>query len=1458
MKKLCTLLDALSCMVCVVSASSADESYIRTGIRTTLWKTLVLIPILFLFLLYFAVTGPKAQATEYESTLARVAFRTVAPSVIMGLGSGTALVIGIPLADGVGYLVYRSDAVDALKNWHETNISFQTPPSGYMGPLTSDGTARYFIYFRLNSGWIAEKRYPDGSYWPYYSYGPYSTSLYAYQGVYGTAFVPTPPPTEPIDYYTLLITSQPSFPAGSILVSPEIAAALSDNVVGVMFSTMSDATATSMGGSCNSGQVQSSVNYGSGDYIDSVPLVRIPSPGPSIDLTLYYNSIDAAASPLGRGWRHSYMTSVSSPSRGALTYTEEDGRRIVFTASTPPGTYLPRPEYGRNGSVLRRYTDNTSTLTRADGTTYDFDAAGRLSRITDRRNRSLTVSPSGTDMLVTDAFGRTIRLVRDASGKLLKIVDPLSNETTMLYDLPTGTQFIGIRDAAGRVRSWSYDPSGRIASRTDVDNTTHWYFHDSSGRLDNVVDASGTIVAKMAYTPGNNTVDHLRADGGVVTTKYDPVLDMPIQVTDPLDNVTTYEYYPDRNLKKVDSPGEDGGRRVTSYTYDTNGYRQTMIDANLNTTYYQYNAYGQLEWIKDPDLRETSWSYDNVTGNLQTAKSPDNVVTTYRYEDPANPWKLTSVVRPGPNGDAVTRFGYDPWGNVSSVVDPVGDNTSFTYDALGNVLSRTDPAGGMISLTYDNISRLKTVTDALGRLSRYDYDDATGFVTFTDNVGNATRTLLDAKGNPHYTEDALGNGTWYEYTYGGCPACGSTGGDLLESITDAKGHAVFFEYDLNGKPAATTNPLGHITTVAYHPSGDVRYRTDALLRQTAYGHDPLSNLNRITDARGGITRLEYTPGGLTDNVYDANGNRTHYGYDTAGRVSQVASPDTGTSGYLYFPEGSVYTRTDAKNVTATYGYDDASRLTGISYPDASRNVTFAYDNLSVSYGKGRLTNMTDPSGKTAYRYDAMGRIVQEDRTVLGVSYSTGYGYDDAGNLATVTYPGGRVVTTAPNGIRRPTSVTTIVNGLPATLAYAFVYDNVTDRRQMTLGSGLTESSDFDLLHRPTSIAWGGLAGLTLGYDNVGNVASMTDNTSSAVPSLFWWTTYDYVGNRLDNVTDTTLRHYLYDENGNTTDDGLRMFVYDPGQRLIQVKQGTTVLVENEYDGKGRRAIKRANNGATVTVFHYDLSDRLIAETDGQGNLRVEYVYLEGRPLAQIRHAGSSEAAYYYHDDHLGTPKLMTDGTGAVVWRVETDPFGNEIGTPIKTAENNLRFPGQYRDEETGLNQNYFRDYDPTLGRYREADPIGLAGGMNTYLYANANSLRFIDPHGLDWIISQSTGQLYYQPLASLGGGPPQFIGQGYSGIGPGLNNPAMQNVENVGPLPQGTYTIGPQQDNGKLTASMRLTPDPANQMFKRHSFLIHGPHANDQHDSSNGCPVLKKDIRDQIGNSGDAILRVVP
>ncbi|MFZ6779785.1 RHS repeat domain-containing protein, partial [Undibacterium sp. Ji83W] len=122
-------------------------------------------------------------------------------------------------------------------------------------------------------------------------------------------------------------------------------------------------------------------------------------------------------------------------------------------------------------------------------------------------------------------------------------------------------------------------------------------------------------------------------------------------------------------------------------------------------------------------------------------------------------------------------------------------------------------------------------------------------------------------------------------------------------------------------------------------------------------------------------------------------------------------------------------------------------------------------------------------------------------------------------------------------------------------------------------------------------------------------------------------------------------------------------------------------------------------------------------------------------------------AYDIHADHLNTPRVITDATGTEVWRWDSAPFGETLPNEQPASQQtkfvfNQRFPGQYFDVETNLHYNYFRDYDPTIGRYVESDPIGLRGGMNTYTYTENNPIVRTDPKGLDWasdLISATTG-----------------------------------------------------------------------------------------------------------------------
>ncbi|MFZ5595334.1 MAG: RHS repeat domain-containing protein, partial [Pseudomonadota bacterium] len=109
--------------------------------------------------------------------------------------------------------------------------------------------------------------------------------------------------------------------------------------------------------------------------------------------------------------------------------------------------------------------------------------------------------------------------------------------------------------------------------------------------------------------------------------------------------------------------------------------------------------------------------------------------------------------------------------------------------------------------------------------------------------------------------------------------------------------------------------------------------------------------------------------------------------------------------------------------------------------------------------------------------------------------------------------------------------------------------------------------------------------------------------------------------------------------------------------------------------------------------------------------------------------------HYIHPDHLDTPRAITDSANKVIWRWDSDPFGTTAANEDPDGDKkkfsyNLRFPGQYFDKETGLHYNYFRDYDPRVGRYVQSDPIGLAGGLNTYTYVGNNPLSLTDPLGL--------------------------------------------------------------------------------------------------------------------------------
>jgi RHS repeat-associated protein len=205
------------------------------------------------------------------------------------------------------------------------------------------------------------------------------------------------------------------------------------------------------------------------------------------------------------------------------------------------------------------------------------------------------------------------------------------------------------------------------------------------------------------------------------------------------------------------------------------------------------------------------------------------------------------------------------------------------------------------------------------------------------------------------------------------------------------------------------------------------------------------------------------------------------------------------------------------------------------------------------------------------------------------------------------------------------------------------------------------------------------------------------------------------------------------------------FAYNNDGRMQTASLNSSGVGSYVYNGFEQRAQKTA--GSAVTDFVFDRFGHLLAEAnDATGAMLREYIWLDNRPVAMVDDTGASPVVYYVHTDQLGTPQKVTDGAADVVWDGVFDPFGNMVantganwGTgvwlsftwePTSPQTMPLRFPGQYADSETALNQNWNRDYDPTIGRYVESDPIGLWGGVNTYIYADGSAVRRFDRFGL--------------------------------------------------------------------------------------------------------------------------------
>ncbi len=663
--------------------------------------------------------------------------------------------------------------------------------------------------------------------------------------------------------------------------------------------------------------------------------------------------------------------------------------------------------------------------------------------------------------------------------------------------------------------------------------------------------------------------------------------------------------------------------------------------------------------------------------------------------------------------------------------------TTLTYDARGRLIRR-DAGGQVMTHTYHPAGMPLRTTLADGSWIENAYDPAHRLVGMLDSAGNRVRYTLDSQGNRETQEHFDGAGV-SRYFRG-------------------------FQYDNDRRLVAEIDAQGqYAVRHAYDQNGNRSSTTDASGRTTAVNHDPLNRRDTMTDADGGVTRSAYDARDNLVQVTDPINVTTAYTYDGLDNLIRETSPTSGVNTYGYDSAGNQTTRTWANGKTAVRAFDALSRLRAEAFGGTAQ-VNYVYD--AGPNAIGRLSAISDPVGQTTWAFDPWGRILGKSRDTAGRILTTAYTYDQAGRLSSMSYPSGRSLTygydaagrvsgigidgagliggiewqpfaDAPIAWSQPNgrSVSRVIdrNGRHVEYSFEASWRDLTrdaDGRIITqlaledLGPGPVATYGYDAAERLSSETrrFGNRTETrSYVYDRNGNRTSMT--TSGTGTSQDGVTHYGYAGNVLGTLSGAQTGSLGHDASGNLVADGSASFVYDERNRLAQVPGASY-----GYDGQGLRVVKNSTAQGT-RYFVHGANREVLGEYDATTPV-YETVYLGSVPIAVLK----GGQTYWIDADHLDTPRSVSNGSRQAVWRWESDAFGStpadENPNGLGSFEFNQRFPGQVFDRESGLHYNDQRDYAPRLGRYVQSDPIGLAGGINTYAYASSNPVARADPTGL--------------------------------------------------------------------------------------------------------------------------------
>jgi RHS repeat-associated protein len=841
------------------------------------------------------------------------------------------------------------------------------------------------------------------------------------------------------------------------------------------------------------------------------------------------------------------------------------------------------------------------------------------------------------------------------------------------------------------------------------------------------------------------------------------------------DRVIETYYRPEKNLYIVGLPagvtiraGSDSSgkpERITIYCYDGDVTLtcQQPPKQGLLTRRSELNNNG-LAGIADTDFFYDP--YGNVAG-IQDANHHGEMIF---YDSLYHIYPVGSC-------NALSQCDVQEWdyvmGRMKANIDINNQRTEFHYDVFGRLQKMDFPNGGSLKQTYLNWGN-----PASQRVHEVLNDGTTNGLwidSYVDGLGRTYRSVQegDTPTTVYEQETIFSDATSLVYLQSNWHKSGDT--PLFEK----------YQYDIVSRLIRQTHPDNTYSSWLYNNSITNTWveSVDELGNWKATysdAHDRISQVSEINAGKRADTFYTYNSVDEIKTIVDSDNNINTFEPDLRGRNTIIRDPDRGTSTYMYDLVGNLRTSEDARKLTIIFTYDALNRPKTKLYPDG-RLVQWNYDEPGHGLSKGHLTSITDSAESLCpgYRsaelsYDVMGQLTVQKQCIEGLTYEMGFSYDQLARLKTVTYPDSEVVTYNYDSAGRLKNMPGYVNSLSYDAAGHVVgieYANHT-KTTMEYDSNRQWLSDITVLTGSNTVFQAGYEyyanglinttssttnkmNLTFTYDDMNRLKNQSGDLTQTFD-------YDLLGNMTYNsemgtyayrsrgcgiVLSNSCPHavksisagptfheeFWYDANGNMTRSARdtssghkeRSLEWNADDQPVKIQDYTGIWTNVRYDAFGQRIYRE--RAGEVTQYYGNYMD--LTYPAGGGTLKSTQYYYAGSLLVARK---ESSGKFWYHQDHLGSTRSITDQSGVVVARYDYKPFG-EIASPAGTVSSNVQFAGQRIDTENELIYMGARYYNPQSGRFISPDSIipnlFNPSDLNSYSYVNNDPILFIDPTG---------------------------------------------------------------------------------------------------------------------------------